>query len=147
MIQGELFINGLDAWVTWGIFMDDTSISALMTPAGTKDFVRNTSRLEDGTRYVTLNPRLKERDVTLALQLYAPTRTEFLSRYNQFCDQVLASGVVNIETRHQSGVVYKCLYNSCTQYKQYLNRIAKFQLKLTEPDPTDRTPETPETPE
>ena len=33
MPQEELFINGKDAYTTWGISMDDTALSALMTPA------------------------------------------------------------------------------------------------------------------
>ena len=139
MIQGELYINGYDAWTTWGIFMDDSSISALMTPAATKDFPSNKSRLEDGTRYITSNARLKERDINLSLQLYAPTRAEFYARYAAFCSQVLATGLVNITTKYQDGVVYKCIYNSCSQYRQFMGKIAKFSLKLTEPDPTDRS--------
>ena len=47
---GELFINGKDAYTTWGISMDDTSLSALMTPAPNKDLVENKSRLEHGKR-------------------------------------------------------------------------------------------------
>lgn len=141
MIQGELYINGYDAWTTWGIFMDDSSISALMTPAATKDFPSNKSRLEDGTRYITSNVRLKERDINLSLQLYAATREQFYERYAAFCSQVLATGLVNITTKYQDGVVYKCIYNSCSQYRQFMGKIAKFSLKLTEPDPTDRSTE------
>ena len=54
---GELFINGKDAYTTWGISMDDTSLSALMTPAPNKDLVENKSRLEHGKRVITDNPK------------------------------------------------------------------------------------------
>ena len=72
MIKGELYINGQDAWLTWGAFLDDASISALMTPAATKEFVKNNSRLEHGTRYITTNPKLKERDFLCYRYLTAP---------------------------------------------------------------------------
>lgn len=138
MIKGELYINGQDAFETWGVFMDDASISALMTPAAIKDFVKNTSRLEHGTRYVTTYPKLKERDLTLTLQVYAATRADFYSQYNSFCEDVLATGVVNIRTCYQPAVEYKCIYENCTQYKQYMGKVAKFSLKLKEINPNDR---------
>lgn len=138
MIKGELYINGQDAWLTWGAFLDDASISALMTPAATKEFVKNNSRLEHGTRYITTNPKLKERDLTLNLQIFAPTRAEFYTRYNNFCTQVLATGLLNITTRFQPDVCYKCIYENCTQWKQYTGKIAKFSLKLKEMNPNDR---------
>ena len=138
MIKGELYINGQDAWLTWGVFLDDSSISALMTPPAAKDLIKNTTRLEHGTSYITVNPKFKERDITLSMQMYAPSKTDFYSQYNNFCEDVLATGVLNIVTKYQPNVTYKCIYNSCTQYKQYLGKIAKFSLKLTEPNPTDR---------
>ena len=138
MIKGELYINGYDAFETWGVFFDDASLSSLMTPPATKDFIKNASRLEHGTRYITYNPKFKERDLTLSMQLYAPTKAEFYTRYNNFCTQVLATGLVNITTSYQPDVTYKCIYQNCTQYKQYIGKIAKFSLKLTEPNPTDR---------
>lgn len=138
-MTGELFINGYDAWLTWGIMMDDTSLSALMTPPANKDFPKNSSRLESGTRYITTAPKLKERDVTLSLQFYAPTKAAFLANYNAFCNNVLASGVLNISTKYQSGVTYYFIYNSCSQYRQFLFKVAKFSLKLTEYNPENRT--------
>lgn len=48
MPQEELFINGKDAYTTWGISMDDTALSALMTPAPNKEFIENKSRMEHG---------------------------------------------------------------------------------------------------
>lgn len=137
-MTGELFINGHDAWTRWGIMMDDTSLSALMTPPAIKDFPKNSSRLESGTRYITLNPKLKERDVTLALQFVAETKAEFLANYNDFCQNVLATGKLNIRTMYND-VTYYFVYNSCTQYRQFLFKVAKFSLRLTEYNPENRT--------
>lgn len=47
-MKEELFINGKDAYVEWGISMDNTSLSALMTPAPNKAFIESESRLEHG---------------------------------------------------------------------------------------------------
>ena len=122
--------------------MDDTSLSALMTPPAIKDFPKNSSRLESGTRYITLNPKLKERDVTLALQFVAENKAEFLANYNDFCQNVLATGKLNIRTMYND-ITYYFIYNSCTQYRQFLFKVAKFSLRLTEYNPENRTSGTP----
>lgn len=138
-MTGELFINGQDAWATWGIMMDDASLSALMTPPANKDFPKNSSRLENGSRYITSNAKVKEREVTLSLQFHANTMQQFLSHYNAFCENVLATGKIRISTMYQSGVTYYFIYNSCTQYRQFMFKIAKFSLRLTEYNPANRT--------
>lgn len=135
--KGELTINGKDAWTEWGILMDNTSLATLMTPPGAKDYPSNKSRLEDGTRYLTGNPRQKERDLTIKIQLVASTQSQFYTRYAAFCEE-LAGGTLDITTAYQPSVTYHCIYNSC-QYTQYTGGIAKFSLKLTEPDPSNRT--------
>lgn len=138
-MTGELFINGQDAWATWGIMMDDASLSALMTPPANKDFPKNSSRLEHGSRYITSNAKVKEREVTLSLQFHANTMQQFLDNYNAFCQNVLATGKIRISTMYQSGVTYYFIYNSCTQYRQFMFKIAKFSLRLTEYNPANRT--------
>lgn len=138
MPKGILKINGLDAYVAWGMSLTTTSLSALMTPAPQKDFVSNKSRNLPGKRSVYANPQPDERQITLTLQLTAPNEAEFFRRYGDFCEQ-LATGLLVIETAYQPGVVYKMEYNSCTQFTQFVRGMASFSLRLTEPDPTDRT--------
>jgi hypothetical protein len=49
-MEGEFYINDKDAYTTWGISMDTSSLSALMTPPPMKEFIENKSRLENGKR-------------------------------------------------------------------------------------------------
>lgn len=137
-MTGELFINGKDAYITWGIGMEDSALSALMTPAPMKALIENSSRLEHGKRVVTANPKVDERNITLEIHLAAKNKEEFFSRYLSFCEE-LATGVLNISTKYQQGVVYKTVYLSCSQFSQFANGIAKFSLKLCEPNPKDRS--------
>lgn len=44
MLTGQLKINGKDAYTTWGVSMDDTSLSALMTPPAVKPYITNDDR-------------------------------------------------------------------------------------------------------
>jgi hypothetical protein len=136
-MKGELFINGHDAYETWGVIMDDSSLSALMTPAANKEYISDESRLQHGRRMLTSNVKKDARDLSLRLEIWADNRTAFYTRYSAFCS-VLDSGVLHIKTKYQSGVVYKCIYQSCQQYTQFRGKVGKFALRLIEPNPTDR---------
>lgn len=137
-MKDELYINGKDAYVAWGISMDNTSLSELMTPPANKAFIENESRLQHGKRVVAANPKLDQRNLTLQINLTAATEPQFFARYNEFCKE-LATGVLHIRTRYQPGVVYKTIYLSCSQFSQFMRGIGKFSLKLNEPNPDDRT--------
>ena len=134
----ELFINGKDAYTEWGISMDASSLSALMTPAPNKELIENKSRLEHGKRVITSNPKKDERDLTLTINLTARNEVQFFDRYASFCEE-LETGVLNISTCYQPGIVYKTIYLSCSQFTQFVRGIANFSLKLNEPNPKDRS--------
>lgn len=137
MPTGELYINNKDAYLTWGISMDNTSLSALMTPIPNKELIENRSRLEHGKRIISFNPKLDERNITLTINLTAKTEEEFFLRYNKFCEE-LATGILNIKTKYQPDIVYHTIYLSCSQFSQFMRGIGKFSLKLNEPNPSTR---------
>ena len=134
---GELYINGKDAYTTWGISMNDTALSALMTPAQNKAFIENKSRLEHGKRIIANEPRVDERNFTLQINLTAPDKEKFFANYSGFCNE-LAKGTLDIKTMYQPNVVYHTVYLSCQQFSQFMQGIGKFVLKLCEPNPNDR---------
>ena len=138
MPVGELKINGKDAYTEWGISFDQTALSTLMTPPPNKSYIENKSRLENGKKVLVHNPKVDERSVTLSFNLTARNDGEFFERYNSFCEE-LRGGVLNIETKYQNGVVYKMVYESCSQFSQLIREIARFSLKLVEPNPSDRS--------
>lgn len=134
-------INGKDAKNTWGIVFDSSSVSALMTPAGMKDYIENSSRAEHGKRVITNETLAKvdSRSVTLTFSLHANAEDVFFTKYASFCDEIQKTGELKIVLSVQPTVAYKLLYKSCTQFTQYNNRLAKFSLKCEEPNPKDRT--------
>lgn len=136
-MKGQLTINGKDAYTQWGVMMDTTSLSALLTPAGQKELIRNKCRLENGTRVETTGNKVAERDVLLSLQLVASDESDFFAKYSSFCKE-LDKRRLEISTSFQPGVVYKMDYQSMSSFTQFMRGIAKFSLKLNEPDPTDR---------
>ena len=156
MAHGDLFIRcyqTIDGWSTagygtggdywydtydnWGVSLEDGALSELMTPPSAKEYITNECRLENGTRYAAYSPKVAQRDITLSMHLVAKNQTEFFNKYNNFC-LALRSGRIDFKTKYQQGIVYRCRFVSCTQYSQFLNGMAKFALKLIEPDPTNR---------
>lgn len=135
-MTGDLKINGLDAFSKWGISLQQTALTELMTPAPNKDYITSEARLENGTRYI-VNPNVGERDVTLLVNLIAKDEETFLTNYSSFCEE-LAKGKIEIWTRWQPDVKYRLLYKSCSQYSQFLQGLAKFTLKMVEPNPKNR---------
>lgn len=141
MPKGELFIkdvngNWQDSYEAWGLSMSDTSLSALMTPAPNKDYIKNRSRLESGERCI-VNAKKDSRSLNLSIHIKAKTKEDFFNKYNEFC-KVLGSGNVWIKTKYQDGVVYKCIYINCPQFSQFMQGMGFFTLKLEEPNPDDR---------
>lgn len=134
---GKLYINGIDAYTAWGVTLGATGLSKLMTPAGNKEYIKNASRLEHGSRLIANNPKMDEREVQLDINLCADTEAEFFAKYAAFCE-VLAHGKITINTCYQPNVHYKMYYINCTQFAQYHRGIAKFTLKLVEPNPNNR---------
>ena len=113
-MEGEFYINDKDAYTTWGISMDTSSLSALMTPPPMKEFIENKSRLENGKRVITSDSKIDERNITLTFNLTAKSEDLFFVRYNSFCEE-LATGVLHIRSKYQPNVVYKTIYLSCNQ--------------------------------
>ena len=134
-----LTINGINM-NEHGIFLDDTSMSALMTPSALKENVTSRSRLEHGQRAVVV-PKYEAREFTIVVQFAADTHQEFLEKYAYFCG-ILAGGVIDIQTAFQPNVEYHCRYLGCNQFSEFIFGIAKFTLRLIEDNPSDRTVKT-----
>lgn len=138
-MTGDVFINGTDAFTAWGINFEDGALSALMTPPPAKDYIVNSSRLQHGKRITNNSPKMDSNEYNLPFHLIAVSREDFFSKYANFCTNVLENGVLDITTRYYPGVVFKCIYNSCVQFKEYNQSFATFVLKVTEENPKDRT--------
>lgn len=134
-------INGKDAKKTWSIVFDSSAISALMTPAGMKDYIENSSRNEHGKKIITNENTAKVdyRSLTLTFSLYANSEEDFFTRYSSFCDEIQKTGELTLILSVQPTVAYKLIYKSCSQFTQYNNKLANFSMKCEEPNPKDRT--------
>lgn len=136
-------INGKDAKKTWGIVFDSSAISALMMFCPMKPYIKNKSRTEHGERVVT-NEQLAKvdaRQINLTFSLYANTNNDFFIKLKSFRDEIQKTGWLYIILDIEPDVQYKLLYDSCPQFTQFNNKLAKFGLKCEEPNPKDRSVE------
>lgn len=141
MTQPDLKINDRDARATWGVIPNTKLLAALLAPPSVKDPIQSESRLEHGTR--TIIPqnsvKLAKRDITLEVGLTAPSLTEFYTRYKSFIEELTSGWLKIASPKFLPGVIFNCRYVSCTQFTNYNGRIAKFILKLEEPNPNNRS--------
>lgn len=137
MPKGELIINGYDAYERWGMSMDNTSLSAIMTPAGMKSNVKTKSRISHGSVVSISNPKVEERNVNVNFQITAKNTDIFFERYMSFCEE-LERGLLIVKTKYQPNVFYRFEYKQCSQFSQFIREMAKFTLKLVEPNPKER---------
>lgn len=137
----ELTINSYNARTKWGIVANTKLMAALLAPPAVKDPIQSESRLEHGTR--TIIPqgsvKLAKRDITLEVGLTAPSLTEFYTRYKSFIEELTSGWLKIASPKFLPGVIFNCRYVSCTQFTNYNGRIAKFILKLEEPNPNNRS--------
>lgn len=135
---GDLYINSQDAWGTWKVAMGESFIENLLLPAGNKDFIENESRLENGKRVITTNPKVASRDVTLTFNIHGDTTTEYLSNYTAFV-AVLQAGTVKIRVP-AINMVFNLIYKKSTSFNIGRERMdSSLAVKFDEPDPTERS--------
>lgn len=137
---GECKINNKDVYTEWGMFLEQNSFTALLTPAPVKGYVQNKSALSHGKQVLCDSgtaPKVDERDVQLVFGIKAKNLDEFMTRYGKFVEE-LQKGKLDITTKYQPTVVYHMLYVSCQQFKQFNGKLGKFVLKLNEPNPMNR---------
>lgn len=137
-MTGELYINGQDAFTNWGLSLGEGAFSALVCPPPAKDYVVNDMRTKTGKSYATDYTQLNERTISLVVYIHAENRADMYSKLADFALNVLAHGVIEIQTSYQEGVKYRFVYKQCQQMSEMNGRLGKFMLSLVEPNPEDR---------
>lgn len=139
-VNGSLSDGWVDAFLQWGVSFTATSLSVLMTPAPNKQPVENKSRLEHGKRVIKDTKYVKkdERDVSLEMHIIARDKTDFWDKYDRFCSEVLDYGFIDLRCAYRPTKVFRMTYESCTQFQEFMEELAKFTLRLNEPDPSNR---------
>lgn len=142
--ETEIRVVGSNEWIDlyeiYGVSLDETSLSKLMTPAPNKQPTENSSDIMNGKRLNREpgNVRKDERNVQLTINIHARNKDEFLRLYGRFCNEVLDNGYFDLRSCYNPGMIYRMTYVDCQQFSEFMLELGKFTLTLNEPDPTNR---------
>lgn len=138
-MTGDLFINGKDAWSTWGIRMGDSFLDSIDGFNEMKDYIENESRLEHGKRVITDNAKVDSREITLQFTIEGSSESDYRSKKKAFQTE-LEKGAVNIKVPVLGNEVYKLIYlGKSVSYGLSLDRcFGKISSKFEEPNPMNR---------
>lgn len=141
-MKNELIINGKDAFLEWGVRMGDNFLDAIGGEAPMKEFIENKSRLEHGKRVITTNPKLDERELTLAFTIEGSTRSDYQAKKKAFYEE-LRKVEITIQVPKNSDEVYHLLYTGKSfSYTQSLDRkFGRINCKFCEYNPSNRVAE------
>lgn len=138
-MKGELFINGKDAFLTFGASLAYGALETLQTPPPLKAPIENKGRGAHGKQVLYPQGGLKhdERIFTLELVVQASS-SALLSQYINALRGEFSGALARISTK-QSADVYKCVLLSFTNFSiSPSGKVAKVALSLNEPNPQNR---------
>ena len=138
--MADLLINGRDAFQVWGVRMGDNFLDSLGASVPMKEFIENKSRLEHGKRIITTNPKLDEREITIAFTIEGNSQSDNQTKKKAFFEE-LYKGVIDIQIPANNSDIYHLIYlGKSVTYAQSLDRtIGKVSAKFCEPNPASRT--------
>ena len=138
-MTGELFINGKDAWNTWGVNMGEGFLDAIDAPLQMKSYIQDESRLEDGVRIDISNPKVASRDVTLGFTIMGSSESDYRSKKAAFQAE-LQKGAFTVKVPALSSDTFKMVYTgkSISYGLSKRRDFGHFTMKCTEPNPKDR---------
>lgn len=138
-MTGQLFINGKDAFTTWGVRMGGGFLDALDGFLPMKEYIENDSRLEHGKRMITTNAKVASRDITLEFTITGGSETDYRTKKKAFQAE-LQTGAFTIKVPALGSEVYHLVYTGKSiSYGLSLSRsFGRISAKFTEPNPMNR---------
>lgn len=122
-----------------GVMMGEGFLNTLKQPLEMKDYVTNTSRLENGNRALPLFRRCKARSLTLPFVVFGETKAEYETRKENLLNLAYGDSF-NLEVDGMPNVVFHLIYTGkSASISEDLNYTATITLGFDEPNPRNRT--------
>lgn len=139
-MNGDLIINGKDAWTTWGVRMGNGFLDSIDGFNEMKNYIENESRLEHGKRVITDNAKVASREITLQFTIQGSSENDYRTKKKAFQTE-LERGTVNIKIPALGTELYRLVYlGKNVSYGLSLDRcFGKVSSKFCEPNPMDRS--------
>lgn len=139
-MNGDLTINGKDAWTTWGVRMGDGFLDAIDGFNEMKDYIENESRLRHGKQMITDNAKVASREIALQFTIEGISESDYRTKKKSFQTE-MEKGEVKIKIPALGSEVYKLVYlgKSISYGLSIDRRFGKVSSKFCEPNPMDRS--------
>ena len=128
----------VDIYDTYGVSFTKDTYFNLINNVKQKEYVKNTSRLQNGTRYLTGSAysRMTENQTTVEILLEAATKAEFVTKFENLSAK-LCLGTICLKIPSWNRIL-KLVCTAIKPKVRYKNNYATFAITFIEPDPTDR---------
>ena len=138
-MTGDLYINGKDAWTTWGVNMGEGFMDAIDSFAPMKDYIENDSRLEHGKKVLVASPRVAARDLTLHFTIKGSDEADFRTKRKAF-EAELQKGQLTVRVPVLGDENYRLIYSGkSVNYGLSVTRsFCTISAKFEEPNPMNR---------
>lgn len=138
-MRGDLYINGKDAWLTWGVNMGDDFLDVIDGFAPMKEYIENESRLEDGKRIVKVVPKIASRDLTLHFTIIGDNQRDYRNKRMAF-EEELRNGFIDVRVPVLGEHVYHLIYlgKSVAYAMNVARTFCTVSAKFEEPNPANR---------
>lgn len=133
---GQVEINNNDIFTTWGATLVKGGYEKLLLPPPMKDYIKNTSRLQNGNSVIVHAPRTDSRSVQLQFFIEGNSESDYLNKYERFVDE-LQKGEIALKV-FRLKTIYKLVYKKCSQYGNYGLKMGKFTVEFEEPNIDER---------
>ena len=129
-------VGWVDAYLRYGISLENGARSKLMTPAPMKTPTNGSNALRDGVAFSGPSiGKTDKHDFSFDMHIVAQNEEAFLDRYKLFCDEILRDQYFQLRIRKMPGAVRHLLYDGCEPFSEFNLEMAKFTLSVTEPHP------------
>jgi len=91
-MTGEVTIDTIDIWATYGAFLLKGSYDSLMRPAKRKESLKNNWPDQNGIDIDLEDPHYEAREADLVFMISAPGEAEWWTRYNAFFTLFMSAG-------------------------------------------------------
>ena len=137
-VSGEADNQYVDIYDTYGVsFFKDTYFN-LITGLKQKEYVKNSSRIQNGTQYLvnSTTSKVAENQTTVTVLLEASSISDYVTKLESFSSK-LRSGVIFLKIPSWLRVL-KLVCTAIQPKQRYKNNSATFTLTFVEPNPADR---------
>lgn len=129
-------VGWVDAYLRYGMSLEDGAISKLLTPAPMKTPTNSSNALRDGVAFS--GPSIGKTDLhdfSFDMHIVAADKNTFQQLYKRFCDEILRDQYFQLRISIEPTKVRHLLYEGCEPFSVYNLEMAKFTLAVKEPHP------------